>query len=191
MASQPTIFLLSGWSQSGKDTAADFMCKRYALKKFAFADAPKVAVAEKYDFPFGWTQTQDGKQLTIQTDTGMRTVRELIIEYANSERTKNPFAWAEVVAKQIRKNIVAGQTKFVISDWRFIDELVGLQKELYDYKPIIYTVQIIRNSQIISPVPDKTEYELLGFPFYIRLENPGDHFFFTNIGRILYPFLTE
>jgi len=191
MNSQLTIFLLSGWSCSGKDTAADFICKTYGLKKFAFADAPKVAVAEKYNFPFGWTHTQDGKQLKIQTDTGMRTVRELIIDYANSERTKNPFAWAEVIAQQIRQSLTTGHTKFVISDWRFIDELTGLQRELYDLKPIIYPVQIVRPTQIISPVPDKTEYELIGFPFHIRLENPGDHFFFTNIGRILYPFLTE
>jgi hypothetical protein len=191
MTSHPTIFLLSGWSHSGKDTAADFICKTYGFKKFAFADAPKVAVAEKYNFPFGWTQTQDGKRLEVQTPSGTHTVRDLIIEYANSERTKNPFAWAEVVANQIRQSIASGQRRFIISDWRLIDELIGLQKELYDIKPIIYPIQIIRQGQIISPVANRTEYDLLGFPFHIRLENSGDHSFFTNIGRTLYPLLTE
>ena len=185
------IILLAGWSRSGKDTAADYLCNIHHMKKFAFADAPKIAVAEKYNFPLAWTKTQDGKSLEIQTDSGKHTVRELIIEYAMCERAKNSFAWAEVVAKQIRQSITEGYTQFVISDWRFLDELIGLQKELYSIKPVIYTVRITRNGQIISPVADKTEYGLLGFPFWIHIFNSGDSLFFDYIDEEISSYLTE
>ena len=198
MTTQPTpqptpikIVLLAGWSRSGKDTAADFLSNLHDMKKLAFADAPKIAVAEKYNFPLAWTKTQDGKSLEIQTDSGKHTVRELIIEYAMSERAKNPFSWAEVVAKQISQSIAEGYTKFVISDWRFLDELIGLQRELYSIKPAIYTVRITRVGQIISPVADKSEYGLLGFPFWIHIFNPGDSTFFDYIDQEISGYLTE
>ena len=173
------IILLAGWSQAGKDTAADYLVEKYGFKKFAFADAPKVAVAAKYNFPIGWTKTQEGKALQVHTENGLRTVRDLIIEYANSERAKNPYAWAEVTANEIKEvvangNVTAdinGDIHLVISDWRLIDELIGLQRELVSLKPNIYPILIKRDGQIISPVPDKTEYSLLGFPFYRTIRN--------------------
>ena len=173
------ILLLAGWSQAGKDTAADFLVEKYGYKKLAFADAPKIAVATKYNFPLSWTKTQEGKALQVQTENGLRTVRDLIIEYANAERAKNPYAWAEVTANEIKWAIakeavqadINGDIHFVISDWRLVDELIGLQRELISMKPHIYPIQIKRVGQIISPVPDKTEYSLLGFPFYRVIEN--------------------
>jgi hypothetical protein len=183
------ILLLAGWSESGKDTAADYLVEKYGYKKFAFADAPKIAVANKYNFPLGWTKSQEGKALQVQTENGLRTVRDLIIEYANSERAKNPYAWAEVTANEIKDAVNSGHTHFVISDWRLIDELIGLKCELSVLKAVILPIRIQRDDQIISPVADKTEYSLLGFPFYIIILNPSDKYFFHNIVRNLYNIL--
>lgn len=179
------IILLAGWSQAGKDTAADFFREQYGCQKLSFAEAPKIAVAAAYRFPYAWTQTHEGKALEIRTDTGTRTVRDLIIEYANSTRAKNPYAWAEVIAKQIRDSprVATVSKTFVISDWRFIDELVGLQRELPTTE--IYPVQILRPTQIISPVGDSSEYQLVGFPFFKRIINPGNIQFFRNIDNCM------
>lgn len=182
---QPIIILLSGWSQSGKDTAADFLVTRYGFQKFALADEPKLVISEKYNFPLEWTMTQEGKTQEIWTEKGMRQVRDVIIEYANGERIKNPRIWSEIIAQKINRcsNICK---KFVISDWRFIDELIGLQKALHGISPIIYPIQIRRPSQLVSPVSDNTEYALLGFPFYMTIQNPGDKYFYMNIVRELH-----
>ena len=181
--------MLAGWSQSGKDTTADFLVQKYGFKKFAFADAPKRSVSTRYNFPYEWTLTQEGKSFIVQTEKGVNTVRDLIIEYANTERTKNPFAWAEVIAEEIKNAITKGQAKFVISDWRLIDELTGLQRELVTFKPQILPIQIRRPDQLVSPVTDRTEYSLLGFPFYLILENTMDTYFFNNIAHKLYNLL--
>lgn len=183
------ILLIAGWSESGKDTAADFLIENYGYTKLAFAEAPKLAVSAKYNFPLAWTNTQEGKSLTIQTDHGLQTVRNLIIEYANAERSKNPFAWAEVIANQIKEAYTKGRTHFVVSDWRLIDELIGLQRELASLNPMIIPIKLQREGQIISPVADSTEYSLLGFPFYASIPNPSSHFFFNNIVRYLYTIL--
>ena len=181
---QPIIILLSGWSQAGKDTAADLLVNIYGFQKFAFAEEPKIATAQKYNFPLQWTMTQPGKALEIRTENGqLRTVRDLVIEYANAERAKNPHVWASSIANKIKESCKGKQKKFVISDWRFIDELVGLQKALQNISPAIYPIQIRRPSQLVSPVADNTEYALLGFPFYMTIKNTGDKFFITNIGR--------
>jgi hypothetical protein len=185
------IILLSGWSQAGKDTAADLLVKVYGYQKFAFAEVPKIATAEKYNFPPEWAFTQEGKNLEIQTDKGLRKVRDLVIEYANGERKNNPQVWGEVIAKKIRESYKGKQTKFVISDWRFIDELVGLQKALYEFSPSIYPIQIRRSGQLISPVADNSEYSLLGFPFYMTIMNPGNKYFITNIGREMHEIISK
>ena len=185
----PIIFLLSGWSEAGKDTAADILVERYGFQKLAFAEVPKEVVSTKYNFPLEWTKTQEGKATEIQTEAGPRKVRDLIIEYANGERLKNPQIWAELTAQKIVDACKGKQERFVISDWRFIDELVGIKKSLQNV--LIYPIQIRRSGQMISPVADNTEYALLGFPFHMTIENPGDKFLLTNIGRQIYSILRE
>ena len=42
------IFLFSGWRQSGKDTSAAYLQKKYGIQRLAFADILKDVVAEKW-----------------------------------------------------------------------------------------------------------------------------------------------
>ena len=175
------IFLIAGWSGAGKDTAADFLVKEHNFTKFAFADAAKQATSEEYGFPISWTKTQEGKKETITLDTNTTlSVRELIIKYANTQRENNPYIWAEDVAKKIKNS---NSKNIVISDWRFLDELIGLQRSLPE--ATLIPLQIVSRGQYISPIADATEYGLLGFPFSLIIENPGDWGFFVNILRIL------
>ena len=45
------VIALSGWKQSGKDTAADYLIKEHGFLRFGFADILKDMVAEQYNIP--------------------------------------------------------------------------------------------------------------------------------------------
>ena len=63
---------------------------------------------------------------------------------------------------------IANCKKIVISDWRRMDELIGLQQCL----PNATIIPIHIQRHLVSPIADKSEYEL-HFPFRYRIENYG------------------
>ena len=161
---QSMILLLSGWSGAGKDTVADFLTQ-YGFTKLAFADSLKEIVASEFQFPLEWTKTQEGKRTTLPCG---KSVRELLIKRGQEIRyeQKNLGYFAEQVAKKIHKG------KYVISDWRFIEELETLK--IFCKAETILTMRITRKGQEESQVKDSiTEHDLDFFPFSYCLENPG------------------
>jgi len=162
------ILLLSGWSGAGKDTVADFLTS-YGFTKLAFADSLKEIVATEFDIPLEWTKTQEGKRMILPCG---KSVRELLIKRGQEirEEQQNLGYFAEQVAQKIE--IQGG--KYVISDWRFIDELETLKKFCKAEK--IITMRITRRGQEESQVKDLiTEHYLDFFPFSYRLQNPGTY----------------
>jgi hypothetical protein len=160
------ILLLSGWSGAGKDTVADFLTG-YGFTKLAFADSLKEIVAEEFEIPLEWTKTQEGKRKTLACG---KSVRELLIKRGQEIRQeqKNLGYFAEQVAKKIEKQ----DGKYVISDWRFLEELQTIREFCKAEK--ILTMRITRRGQEESQVKDLiTEHYLDFFPFSYRLENPG------------------
>ena len=158
------ILLLSGWSGAGKDTVADFLT-RYGFTKLAFADSLKEIVAKEFQFPLEWTKTQEGKRTILPSG---KSVRELLIKRGQEIRHEqhNSGYFAEQVAKKIHKG------KYVISDWRFTEELETLK--IFCKAETIQTVRITRKGQEESQVKDSiTEHDLDFFPFSYRLKNPG------------------
>jgi hypothetical protein len=188
---QHRIFLLNGWSKSGKDTCADYLVEAHGFRKFSFAEAAKIQASNEYNFPYELTQTQEGKDTFLPEHN--KTVRQVIIEYANAMRAKSPDIWAQIIAKEIlsHKQSAIEPINFVISDWRLLDELLSLQREFYNQNIMIIPIHIIRPSQLISPVPDPTEYSLLGFPFKYIIMNPGtsEYLYKIQIMKIFYPLL--
>ena len=148
-------------------------------------------MAKEYSFSYELTQTQEGKDTFLPEYN--KTVRQLVIEYANAMRAKTPDVWAKIIAKEIQahKDSATKPINFVISDWRLLDELLSLQRELYNQNIEIIPIHIVRPSQLISPVPDTTEYSLLGFPFQYIITNPGtsENFYKIEIMKILSDFL--
>ena len=161
------VLLLSGWSNSGKSTVAEILSQRHEAKLYAFADELKKIVAEEFQFPFEWTQTQEGKLRLVSNG---KTVRDLLIQRGQEIRAEknDPGFFARMVAKQIKiSNIL-----HVISDWRLIVELETLKKELPTAE--IYTIRVQREDQEESPVADSlTEHELDLFSFKYILKNSG------------------
>ena len=169
----PLILLIAGWSSSGKDATAKILVETYDFKRYAFADAIKEHVAKHNDIPLEWCYDQERKASPFLPDSE-KTLREEIIEMAEKGREKHKEHWARDIAQKIKKHsssLEAGEARFIISDWRHIEELFALQKVLP--KALLLPIRITRHSQILSPVPDKTEYSLLGFPFWHTIENNG------------------
>ena len=165
--SPPILVLLSGWSQSGKDSVAKILVESYTFQRFAFADPIKEEVAAAHKIPLEWCHDQK-KKSELLGSTG-RTLREEIIRVAENERNIDVGCWAKKLSVHLLREIKRGKKKFVISDWRNLEELLTLQRMIPELH--ILPVRVVRPSQIVSPVPDKTEYNLIGFPFWKEILN--------------------
>lgn len=199
------IILLSGWSQAGKDTFADFLISDYGFTKYAFANAAKRKASKKYGFPLELAHTQEGKASMIKlygiveypfvtTTPGSvelkpKSVRDCIIEIANKEREKDPMCWANQECDQIKsEQRTNSPSKIIISDWRFLPELFAVQKQFPNAK--IIPVKIQNRHQLISPVPHYSEYELTGFPFRHIINNDEDLVVLKQLARSFYTSIT-
>jgi dephospho-CoA kinase len=167
---RPLILLLAGWAHSGKDTVAKVLVETYDFQKYAFADPVKQKVARDEEIPLEWCYDQK-KKAEVLPSNPERTLRDELIRVGEEARELDKEVWAKVIGEKLQKAIHRGKTKFVISDWRMLPELWTLQKLLPE--AVIVPIRIERPSQIVSPVPDATEYSLLGFPFWRTIVNSG------------------
>jgi dephospho-CoA kinase len=168
--SQPLIVLIAGWAHAGKDSVAKILVESYEFQKVAFADPIKQQVARDLEIPLEWCYDQE-KKAALLPNNPERTLREEIIRVAEGAREMNKEIWARAVGEKIQKAIQRGKRRFVISDWRHLEELWALQKCIPN--ACIVPTRIERPSQLVSPVPDWTEYSLLGFPFWKVFRNSG------------------
>ena len=168
--SQPLIVLIAGWAHAGKDSVAKILVESYDFQKVAFADPIKHQVAKDLGIPLEWCYDHEKKASPLPRNPE-RTLREEIIRVAEGARNEDKEIWARAVGEKIQKAIQRGKRKFVISDWRHIEEVWALQKCIPH--ACIVPTRVERPSQLLSPVPDQTEYSLLGFPFWKVFHNSG------------------
>ena len=155
------IWLIRGYAGSGKDTAAAIIAKNLSRANItAFASAVKDFVAAAYDIDRASLDTQEGKRKLVGEGV---TVRDLLIEHAQSEKVKHgdPAIWAKRV--QPPPNTV----HWILSDWRFLAELKCFRFRFPKSK--IHTIEIVRNG--ITPLETETEHELDGFVCDVVLDN--------------------
>ena len=167
---KPLILFISGWAHAGKDSVAKILVESYDFQKYAFADPVKQKVAEDEGIPLEWCYDQKKKAEALPSNP-QRTLREELIRVAEDARELDKEIWAKVIAEKIQKCVKKGKTKFVISDWRMIEELWTIQKMIPD--AVVVPIRVVRPSQLVSPVPDPTEYNLMGFPFWFTIHNSG------------------
>ena len=162
--------MISGWAHSGKDSVAKTLVESYDFQKLAFADPIKQQVAREQGIPLEWCYDQVKKSGPLESDPS-RTLREELIRVGEEARKGDPDIWARQIGEKIIKSASRGQRRFVISDWRILQELWCIQKVCPDM--CILPLRVERPSQLVSPVPDMTEYGLLGFPFRHTIRNVG------------------
>jgi hypothetical protein len=160
------IFLLSGWSGSGKDAVGSVL-GNYGFQRLAFADALKVQVAEELNIPLQWTHTQHGKRLVVRG----KTVREHLIKRGQEIRIEqgDPGYFAKKACEEIKDN-----NHYVITDWRLFAEYNVIKEFCISKNIILVTIRVIRIGQETSYVKDSlTEHELDGFAFDVTVSNTG------------------
>jgi len=157
------IILLRGFSKAGKDTVGEIMCNLFGYTRVAFADSLKRMTAVKYGCPLNILHTQEGKEQFCPGTT--LTWRQVMIRDSLVEKKTNPDIYAELTATEINDNSrlsitssPSPQSKFVITDWRFPNELAVIQREFPE--ALIKTVAVYRTGQETSPVDDPSEYLL-------------------------------
>ncbi len=167
------VYLLSGWSGSGKDTVGRILIENYHFQRFAFADVLKEMVAVEFGFPVEWAHTETGKQ-TIISSVG-KTVRQLLIQRGQEIRNEKGDLgyFARGVATKIQNLMYSNNPAegVVITDWRLPVEYETLNQLLH--YPIV-KVRVRRWGQHTSPVGDsETEHQLDTWTFDCSIQNLG------------------
>lgn len=168
------IVMLRGWSCSGKDTAATLLQELDSgYVRFAFADALKEMVAERYASD-GQTAgalaalyTQEGKG-AICPIAGV-SWRTLLLRVGAEERSKNPDVFAELTADRIAASPFRPQ-KVIITDWRYPNEYDVIRRRFPEAD--LRTVWVRRLDQEASPVQHFNESLLDGRTGDYMLVNP-------------------
>ena len=164
------VFLLSGWSGSGKNAVGTILHERYGFECMAFADVLKELVAKEYTFPVHWAHTTIGKQTMLPCG---KTVRQLLIQRGQEIRAekKDPGFFAKGILEKIRHT----ENPVAITDWRLLEELSVIDYGCrVDLGRPTYMVRVVRKGQTQSPVEDSlTEHQLDDVQFDLTIENPG------------------
>jgi hypothetical protein len=169
------IWLISGYAGSGKDTTAELLVNLIGptlCTRDSFAGAVKDEVAAMYEFDRAYLNTAEGKARRIRMPDGtVKTVRELIIEHAESTKaaTEDPAIWA--------KRLTSPSTPhWILSDWRFLDELIALRMRFP--QAVIYTLRVKRPG--VEHMNTYTEHELDGYVTQYTIENSGSLLYIGN-----------
>lgn len=171
-AAQPPkkILLLAGWSAAGKDTLGRRLAP-YGFARFAFADAVKDRAAEVYRFDRSLADTEEGKRTVLVHVAAGFTVRDALIRFGENEKVAHgKEVWSRRLAEAIAGSDAA---RIVVTDWRFPEELVELQR-LLGGGVDLYPLRVTRAGQRVSPVASMTEYALSGFPMPVCSDATGD-----------------
>lgn len=174
------IILIKGFSHSGKDFVGNILCEEYGYKRFAFADSLKKLVADKYKCDVNILHSQKGKLETCYDDYLKRTYRQILIDEAREMRNVNPDVFVIHCCEEIRK--IASNSKIVITDWRYENELAVLKYTFPNAK--IHTIHLIRKGQTESPVSDVSEYQLMNYNCDYDICNNMDESIYDEINKI-------
>ena len=150
------ILLVGGYLQSGKDLAADYICKKYGFERFAFADCLKDEVSEFFGIN---RQSLDTGSLY---DNG-ETVRDLLIRYGDEKRKDDQAYW---IKKVIRKIEGKRSDQVVIPDFRYPEEY-HFCKEHFS-SGLISTMKFYRYDYPKRTDPSETSLENFPFDYYIN-----------------------
>jgi hypothetical protein len=167
------IYLVAGFSQSGKDTFADYLKGVTDNSiKLKFAGALKEHVCKKYRLDLSKMEDNEYKKSSViiyeQGLPVQRTVRQLLIQEGAKYRKIDKNYWIKKIIKKIKET--DSETIFV-SDFRFVNEYHYLAKQLSGPKYKVQTIQIQRFDK--SQVNDESEYNLINnkFEFDAVLQN--------------------
>lgn len=180
-----SIILLRGFSHSGKDFVGHILCEKYGYKRFAFADSLKKLVANEFNYPIEKLHTQEGKMEVCKSDSIRRTYRQILIDEALRMRNIDAGIFAKYCCQDILE-LESVPNKIVITDWRYPNELEIVSKMFSSHKVIPALVK--RVGQEISPVQDKSEYNLIQRKDDYIIQNNLDKSIYEEIHKLISTF---
>ncbi len=159
------IILITGWSESGKDTIGEYLTSNHGFIRFAFADEIKYVASQLYGFPRALADTQEGKRTLVYNTM---TVRDTLIRLAavDKERFGNTI-YAESLAREISQE--PSDARIVITDLRYMYEYTTIRDQFKDSDLQIW--KVVRPTQTESPVKDSSEHAINAFVYDILIEN--------------------
>ena len=162
-----TIYMISGFAGSGKDTVANILCGQFSHVhgSFAFADSLKIDTANTYHLPLNWFYERQFKDSPIAKHNGA-TPRQLLLETARIAREMDINVYSRRVVTKIDDlfRIYPKARAVVISDWRYQREYDHV-RESFDTN--IVRIRVVRNNVSAD------EQDLANEPMDIILDNSG------------------
>lgn len=133
----PVLLMLFGFAGAGKDQCGLHLAA-YGFRRFAFADALKDEVADKYpavDRAAMDTPEVKARVVDLGPNEGCKTIRSLLIGYGEMRRAQDINYWVDKVLlrmehalkQHVMERCASGEPAgeaplFVITDWRFSNE---------------------------------------------------------------------
>jgi dephospho-CoA kinase len=166
------IIIMTGWSNSGKDTVGQYLVKKHGFKRLAFADEIKDLASELYGFPRHLADTQGGKETRWRVGYGEKTIRQILIDIALIDKRRfGNTIYADTIVKQLSSESL--DTNIVITDARYLYEIDAILQFAIHVKASCRVWQTKREGQVESPVNDMSEYSLQTLVPDQILENTG------------------
>lgn len=135
---RPTVFLVTGYARTGKDTIANALLDLLPLsRKVAFADNLKAAgnlFLERLNL-------HDRADLTIDADKVK--YRDFLVAGGEMARSIDPDVFARASAATASHALMAGRC-VVIPDWRYTNELIAVQTACSPHN--VVTIRLHRES---------------------------------------------
>ena len=176
-----TNIIFLGFEQHcGKDTVGEILVKNYNYKRVSFADAVKLELAEKLNIDVKILQQQGPEK---------EKYRSQMIEFAESERKKNPYVWINKAFEPYMTNLKTFKPNLnlVVTDFRRDAEVewyysiwteIQKRNSLY-YKNPKYKAELdLKLFHIIRPElegkdKDTLTHKTIGLVYGIELVYPG------------------
>jgi dephospho-CoA kinase len=118
------IILISGHAGVGKDTVANYICKKYNYRSIAYADPIKTFCSENMKIPLKYFYDQELKTKDLTSFGWPNFTPRKLIQFIGTnlfrENLDENF-WVKCLVKRIESYILT--TNFIITDARYQNEL--------------------------------------------------------------------
>lgn len=127
--------ILTGKAGSGKDTIADYLISKYGYTKISLASSLKRLVQDVFVLTDFQTHDRTERERTLpEWGDGTWSVRKLL-QHIGTELFRNTID-REIWVKSLVKRISIGNSKYVVNDCRFENELTYFKNHLSNCKSI-------------------------------------------------------
>lgn len=173
-----TIYMVTGYSGSGKDTFyksiigknniiwdcysnEEYIPNDLKATRFALADELKIKVAKKLGITYDIELEKNKDNKIFENNT--KSFRDYIIEYAIKKRLKDINYFCKLLVKKI--DAIDINTNIYITDWRYMSELEFFEKNYKNVKTIRIARLGIKKRDIESETNlDKYQTDILVIP---------------------------